>query len=227
MNKKIFLLVIIVAIVSSAVYVFFPLSKDYSELRSELRSGIILHNPEKPLPHFSLIDDKQKEFSNANFVDKWTIVVFGYTNCPDICPTELMDMSMLKSKIAKQKSNFNPSLVMITFDAIRDTPDVLGKFVKHFDSEFVGVSGDQLQIDKVVKSFKAYYERVVYDENDKQVILNANEPLPEDAIEKGYVINHTAWIYLISPDGQIFAGFPTPHDINKMLGDLNVIFDSY
>ena len=97
----------------------------------------------------------------------------------------------------------------------------------HFDKTFVGVSGDMQQIDQLVKSLGAYYERVVYDDEGKSVTLKKHEPLPEDAIEKGYIINHTARIYLISPDGQVLAGFPTPHKVNDMAGDIKLLTQTF
>ena len=99
----------------------------------------------------------------------------------------------------------------MTFDPLRDTPEVMRTYINHFDKEFLGVSGEQAQIDKLIKPFGVYYERVVKDENGKQLILKYSDKLPKNTLKESYIINHTAWIYLMNLEGQIFAGFPTPH----------------
>ena len=104
---------------------------------------------------------------------------------------------------------------------------MLKKYVRYFDKDFIGVSGQQSQIDQLIKPFGAYYERVIYDKNDKPVILKANEKLPKNALKDGYIINHTAWIYLINPEGQIFAGFPTPHKPSEMIKDIKLIMSQF
>jgi protein SCO1/2 len=95
-----------------------------------------------------------------------------------------------------------PTVVAITFDPLRDTPEVLKEYITHFDKDFIGVSGEQAQIDQLIKPFGAYYERVIYDKKGKPVTLKAGEKLPKGSLEKGYVSNHTAWIYCAVMESQ-------------------------
>ncbi len=208
-----------------AIAALYPLSgiKDYKSLNAKLTAAHIMHNADKPLSDFSLIDHNGDVFDNNSLMGSWSLVLFIYTHCPDVCPTELANMAMLKAQLENKHSAIIPKVVAITFDPIRDTPEVLKTYVSHFDKGFVGVSGDSQQIDQLVKDLGAYYERVVYDEAGKPITLKKNEPLPEDAIEKGYVINHTAIIYLISPNGQVLAGFPTPHKVSDMANDIELL----
>ncbi|MBW5290235.1 MAG: Cytochrome oxidase biogenesis protein Sco1/SenC/PrrC, putative copper metallochaperone [Candidatus Ruthia sp. Asou_11_S2] len=225
MFKKILIITVVATAVVLSLYVNF--GNHYKELAKQLKVSFMLYNPDKELSSFSLIDHNNNKFNNKNFKGKWTLLSFIYTHCPDVCPTGLVDMSILKSTLIKRSASIVPNLVTITFDPIRDTPKVLKTYVTHFDKSFLGVSGNQSQINQLVQDFGAYYERVVYVKNGKPTILKNDEPLPEGVLESGYLINHTAWIYLLSPDGQIFAGFPSPHNPLEMADDIELLTKNY
>ncbi len=228
MQKKILLLLTIAAFVLVFVALYFTISdSDYKYLSKNLKVSHLIYNPDKKLSSFSLIDHNNNKFENENLKDEWTVLTFIYTHCPDVCPTELMNISTLKSKIKKSNSSFMPNFVVITFDPIRDTPEILKSYVTHFDEDFLGVSGDQKQIDQLVKDFGAYYERVMYSDNGELILIPNYEKIPPEAMENGYSINHTAWVYLVNPGGQIHAGFPAPHKPNDMLEDIKLLVDNY
>ena len=229
MQKKILLLLLtIAAFVLVFVALYFTISdSDYKYLSKNLKVSHLIYNPDKKLSSFSLIDHNNNKFENENLKDEWTVLTFIYTHCPDVCPTELMNISTLKSKIKKSNSSFMPNFVVITFDPIRDTPEILKSYVTHFDEDFLGVSGDQKQIDQLVKDFGAYYERVMYSDNGELILIPNYEKIPPEAMENGYSINHTAWVYLVNPGGQIHAGFPAPHKPNDMLEDIKLLVDNY
>jgi protein SCO1/2 len=229
MQKKILLLLLtIAAFVLVFVALYFTISdSDYKYLSKNLKVSHLIYNPDKKLSSFSLIDHNNNKFENENLKDEWTVLTFIYTHCPDVCPTELMNISTLKSKIKKSNSSFMPNFVVITFDPIRDTPEILKSYVTHFDEDFLGVSGDQNQIDQLVKDFGAYYERVMYSDSGELILIPNYEKIPPEAMENGYSINHTAWVYLVNPGGQIHAGFPAPHKPNDMLEDIKLLVDNY
>ena len=229
MQKKILLLLLtIAAFVLVFVALYFTISdSDYKYLSKNLKVSHLIYNPDKKLSSFSLIDHNNNKFENENLKDEWTVLTFIYTHCPDVCPTELMNISTLKSKIKKSNSSFMPNFVVITFDPIRDTPEILKSYVTHFDEDFLGVSGDQKQIDQLVKDFGAYYERVMHSDNGELILIPNYEKIPPEAMENGYSINHTAWVYLVNPGGQIHAGFPAPHKPNDMLEDIKLLVDNY
>ena len=228
MQKKILLLLTIAAFVLVFVALYFTISdSDYKYLSKNLKVSHLIYNPDKKLSSFSLIDHNNNKFENKNLKDEWTVLTFIYTHCPDVCPTELMNISTLKSKIKKSNSSFMPNFVVITFDPIRDTPEILKSYVTYFDEDFLGVSGDQNQIDQMVKDFGAYYERVMYSDNGELILIPNYEKIPPEAMENGYSINHTAWVYLVNPGGQIHAGFPAPHKPNDMLEDIKLLVDNY
>lgn len=218
-TKKSILIIALLGLLATAFYLA-HFNKDYKTLAKQLKVSHIIYNPDKPLPSFSLIDHNNNKFDNNNLKGQWSLVLFIYTHCPDVCPTELFDMSRLKKFIIKNKKITAPRVIAITFDPLRDTPEIMKTYVTNFDKDFIGVSGEQAQIDKLIKPFGAYYERVIYDKDGKQVTLKATDKLPENALKEGYIINHTAWVYLINPEGQIFAGFPSPHKPSAMAKDI-------
>mgnify|MGYP000079579789 FL=1 len=223
--SKTTLLITIAFIVSIGVAVFSTnTNTDYQFLKRQLKVSHVLHNTNKVLPNFSLVDHNQHLFNNDRFKGKWTLLTFIYTHCPDVCPTILMDMSMLKSILIQRGVETVPEFVAITFDPKRDTPEVLKTYITHFDKDFLGVSGDQTQIDQLIKPFGTYYERSI-EVDGKTVIIPNGQAIPESVTS--YSINHTAWLYLISPDGEIFAGFPTPHKPHNMADDIELLISNY
>ena len=227
MRVKFFIVISVAILLIAAVLYSLSGSKDYRSLNAKLTAAQIMHNPQRPLSTFSLSDHNGDVFNNNSLMGDWSLVLFIYTHCPDVCPTELANMAMLKAQLENKRSATIPKVVAITFDPLRDTPKVLKTYVAHFDKAFIGVSGDTQQIDQLVKDLGAYYERVIYDEAGKPITLKKHEPLPKDAIEKGYVINHTARVYLMSPDGQVLAGFPTPHKVDGMANDIELLIKAF
>lgn len=224
MLKKILIPAVILGVLVTA----FVLTKqtDYQDLGRQLRAGHVIYNPNKPLPDFSLIDHNNQTFNNQNLKDKWTLLLFIYTHCPDVCPTELLDMSLLRRKLNNDNAKA-PEVVAITFDPLRDTPEVMKDYITYFNKDFVGVSGEQAQINRLTKPLGIYYERVVEDKNGKHTILKADAKISAEVLKQGYLVNHTAWIYLMAPNGQTFAGFPSPHKLDDMAHDIKLIVDNF
>ena len=192
---------------------------DYLSLEPQLKVSRILSSSGQALPEFELLDHHQQAFNRDRLKDRWSLVFFGYTHCPDVCPTGLMDMASIKM-LLKNQGIKAPEIFFITFDPKRDTADLLKTFVTHFDKDFIGVSGDKAQIDQLIKPFAAYYERVFY-QDGKPVTLKPSETLPAGVDQ--YLINHTASIYLINPQARIVADFPAPHSPAKVVDDLALL----
>ena len=220
MLKKI---LIIIGILAVGFLLLNANNTDYKHLAKDLKSSHILFNKDKPLIDFDLVDHNNKAFNKDSLKGHWSLLFFGYTHCPDVCPTGLMDMAQLKM-ILSEKGITPPEVVFVTFDARRDTPEVLKSYITYFDKDFVGVTGDQNSINRIIKPFGAYYENVISIDG-VSAILKSGQEIPENI--NNYLINHTAWIYLINPDGEIFAGFPTPHKVKNMADDIELIVDQF
>lgn len=166
--------------------------------QQRLSSATVL-NDEKPLPPFSLLS-AQGKFDNSALAGQWSLIFFGYTFCPDVCPTALLLLKELKSKLVEKKIQ-PPQVVMISLDPARDTPQTLHNYTSAFDPAFVGVTGSDEVLAPLVKHLGVYYLR-----HDQEK-------------SSGYLMDHSAAIYLIDPRGRLKAVFSPPQDLARMLVD--------
>ena len=130
---------------------------------------------------FSLIDHKGEPSSEASFPGKHLVLVFGYTYCPDVCPTTLASLATALDLLEEREAALQP--LFVTIDPDRDTPEVLADYVAAFHPRLVGLTGSPEQIRKVAQDYRVYYAKVGSDDED-------------------YLVDHSAYIYLIGPDGQ-------------------------
>ena len=147
---------------------------------------------------FSLIGNKGW-VSLSDFRGKVVAIYFGYTKCPDVCPTNL---SFLSSAIAQlspeEKKQFQS--IFISVDPGRDTPDVLTEYVKYFDDDMIGLSAAPDDLDPVVVQYGAFYEKVPY----------SNSALM-------YGVDHTSETYIVGKDGKLFSILPHATESIKVL----------
>jgi len=132
---------------------------------------------------FTLTDHNGKPRTLADFKGKVVVVFFGYTQCPDVCPTTLSELAGIKKALGSQAERLQ--VIFITLDPQRDTPELMAGFVPAFDSSFLGLWGEQAVIDKVAKDFKVFAQKVP--SNDS----------------KSYTIDHTAGSYVFDDQGHI------------------------
>lgn len=132
---------------------------------------------------FALPDHNGKMRSLADFRGKAVVVFFGFTHCPDVCPTTMAEMANVMQELGADAERVQ--VLFISVDPERDTPQVLSQYVPAFHPNFLGLTGDQTQTDKVVKEFKAFYQKVP-----------GKEP-------GSYTVDHTAGSYVFDPQGRI------------------------
>jgi protein SCO1/2 len=167
---------------------------------------------DKPLPAFSL-QGSRGEFGNANLVGQWNFMFFGYTQCPDICPTALTLMKDVKAALAAAvqgpSQGMTPpttfQVVFVSVDPQRDTTRLLAEYMAAFDPSFVGLAGTDAELLPLVRNLGVYYQR--NDATDK----------------KHYTVDHSAAIYLIDPQGRLAAVFSPPQQAAKMAADFRRI----
>lgn len=156
-----------------------------------------------PLPAFALQGPRGK-FGNAELAGHWSFMFFGYTQCPDICPTALALMKELKAKLAAGSAvSAAPTfqVVFVSVDPGRDTPQLLGEYMAAFDPSFMGVSGPDAALLPLTRALGVFFQR-----NDRT-----------DA--RHYTVDHSAAIYLIDPQGRLAAVFAPPQEASKMAAD--------
>jgi protein SCO1/2 len=166
----------------------------------ELATGTLL-TPGRTLPDFSLIDQKGRTFATADLRGHWSLLFFGYTNCPDFCPTTLTTLAAMEKNLRSAKAAVIPQVIFVSVDAKRDTPAQLAKYVPYFDPSFVGLTAaDQPSIDAVAKELGV------------AVIIRP-------ASDGNYTVDHSGEIFVLSPDGQIAAILTGPFSADALRGD--------
>ena len=161
--------------------------------------GVLRPEP-KPLRTFELSDQYRQAFNLERLKDKWSFVFFGYTYCPDICPTTLSTLTGVVKQLQEDPQGLsNIQVVFVSVDPQRDTPDVLESYLKYFNEAFQGVTGAQQDIDRLTRQFGAAY-------------MKEPETTPGQ-----YLVSHTSSIFLVDPYGQLIAAFSPPHDANTIV----------
>ena len=153
---------------------------------------------------FQLLDGTGKPVSDMDFRGKYMIIYFGYTFCPDVCPTSLGEIADALDMLSPdQLEKIVP--IFISIDPERDTPEVVGDYVTHFHDRLIGLTGSLDAVKSVAKSYKAYFSK-----GDVDDVGN-------------YPVDHTSYTYVVGPDGKFVTAYrhATPaQDMAKSLKDM-------
>ena len=162
-------------------------------------------DPPRVLRDFTLTDLEGQPMRLSDLRGRLALLFFGYTSCPDVCPTTLVDFAQVKRLLGEQSSQV--AFVFISVDGTRDTPAVLKRYVKHFDKDFIGMTGPEDDVRRIGADYGLYFER---------------QPLPGS--QAGYSVDHTAVAYLVDREGRMIMlyGYGTPAsvidaDLQKLL----------
>jgi protein SCO1/2 len=141
----------------------------------------------------ALTDSNGRAVRWGDLKGKPRAVFFGFTRCPEICPTTVADLSAAIETLGPQGRDLRVDFVSV--DPARDTPDLLGAYFSNFGPQFRGYTGDRREIDRLVASYHAFYEHVPTQDGD-------------------YTVNHTAYVYLLDANGKVvdLMGYQSPPD---------------
>ncbi|KAK8714006.1 hypothetical protein V6N13_149208 [Hibiscus sabdariffa] len=145
---------------------------------------------------FSLINDEGKRVTEKDFMGKWSLVYFGFTHCPDICPDELQKLAAAIDKI-KEKAGIEVVPVFISVDPERDTVEQVHEYVKEFHPKLVGLTGSPEEIKKVARSYRVYYMKTAEEDSD-------------------YLVDHSIVMYLMDPKMEFVKFFGKNNDIDSL-----------
>ena len=162
----------------------------------------VLTKPIK-LDEFMLTADDDSVFSNQSLKDKWSLLFFGYTHCPDVCPLTLHQLAQANKELA-DKLDSTPDIIMVSVDPDRDTSEILQKYVRSFGENVSGVTGNNEELDKLTNQLGIFY--------------NANKHEGEN-----YSVNHSAAVILINKNAEFHAVFSAPHSIEHFVSDLPLL----
>lgn len=153
----------------------------------------------------NMIDTSGQERTLADYKGKVLMIFFGYTQCPDVCPTAMAQAAQAMEILGDKAKDVR--VIMISVDPDRDTPAVLQSYVQAFDDDFIGLTGTQKQLEKTARSFKAFYAR-------------EPGPTPEH-----YAMNHTSAFYLMDKNGEARALLGPTLTPEEMVHDIELLLD--
>ena len=154
---------------------------------------------------FAMPDQNGQRRTMADFQGKVTLLFFGYTQCPDVCPTTLSDLAAVKQKLGAKGVKLQ--VVFVSVDPARDTSEVLKSYIANFDPSFLALRGSDEELAKMAKDFKIYYKKV-----DGQTPAT-------------YTMDHTAGDYIFDPQGRLrlYSRYGTP--VDTLAKDIELLID--
>ena len=166
--------------------------------------------PPRMLNAFDLIDHTGAAFDLERLRGHWNFLFFGYTHCPDICPTTLNTLNVLARTIATLPQPASaPQYLFVSVDPERDTPELLAKFVPYFNPAFIGVTGTTSSIDVLTKQLSIMHMKIESDRPDN------------------YLVDHSAALLLIDPQGNLHALMSPPFNTDRMTQDFQKLTQYY
>ena len=169
----------------------------------QLASAVLYPSP-RELPEFTLTRSDGTPLTHADWKGRWTVAFFGYTNCPDVCPTTLATFKSAASKLAADGAGDRVRFDFISVDPQRDTPEQLAKYVGYFSKDFVAATGADEELSKLTRALGLVYSREATGNGD-------------------YAVDHSASAVLIDPSGREVGLFRPPFDAGAMAADLKTL----
>ncbi|MDB2409270.1 SCO family protein [Pseudomonadales bacterium] len=163
-------------------------------------NGAIMFSMPREISDLSLIDQNQLPFTKSRFADKWTLVFFGFTHCPDICPTTLALLNQVSVALAETDYAVDTQFLLVSLDPLRDTPEKMKPYVEYFNTDFIGVTGEFLSIHRFARQLNIAFQKVVTDSETGD-----------------YTIDHGGNVALINPQGHYHGFYKPPLDVNRMV----------
>ena len=188
------LLAFILLVVGGFVYrITLPRAMTVTEMQV---NGLYLHETPRSFGQLDLVDHQGKPFTRERFEGRWSLVFFGFTYCPDICPTTMAFLDKFVAALEGTEAE-DTQVVMVSVDPARDTVEQLATYVPYFNDEFIGVTGEFHEIHRFATALNTPFRKVPGQGDD-------------------YLVDHSANVVLINPRGDYHGFFKAPLDQAKM-----------
>jgi protein SCO1/2 len=249
MNKRLLIAFVIVDIfLGLAVYRGYKLwnaGEEAAKQTSELREKGTTFFPEpRPLSSFSLIDAQGNDFTSANLVGKWSLVFFGFTHCPDICPLTMKELAEMAAHLT-QAERARLQVILGTVDPERDDSATMAEYVAKYSDDFFGLTGSRVALSVLTKQLYVTYsdpaELVNHDNHHDQAPAQTADGSSQhallsdgahssqtgvgesDGLADDYLITHSGHIALINPQGDFHGVIRPPHRDRDLLAVVKVL----
>jgi protein SCO1/2 len=187
--------ILLIGVVAAGVFLF---SKPASF------RGTMYAEPYPPAPEIELTRDNGTSFKLSEMRGNIVLLFFGYTSCPDVCPTTMAELKQALEELDENDAN-QVQVLFVTVDPERDTPERVQEYVNHFNSDFIGLSGTESELTEVWKKYGVFRENV------------------EGNSAAGYLVNHTARVTLIDRDGNLRLSYAFDTPVDSIVHDLKLL----
>lgn len=201
----VFVLVAIVALVLGLTVNKVLTSKGQGDPTVLLDAGIVLLPQSRNLPELSLTNQDGQTVAVDQLKDQWSLLFFGYTFCPDICPATLAQLRQLQGQLPPE-TLAKLRIVLVTVDPHRDTPEQLKKYLDYFDAGFIGLTGEEATIQKLANGVSIPF-------------------IPADTSKENYTVDHSGNLVIIGPDGKQRGFIRAPINNTKLAAQLPGLLD--
>lgn len=169
--------------------------------------GVFIFDTPRKINDFALQNHHGEIFNKHNLEGKWGLAFFGFTHCPDVCPTTLALLNQVMNQLDGEDIKETTQVMLFSVDPARDTVKVLDTYIPFFNQNFIGVTGDFLEI----LSFSA----------------NLNAPFHKVLTDNDYTVDHSAYIFLINPQGDYQGFFKPPFHVNDFKNNYLAVRQKY
>ena len=170
---------------------------------SPIQGAII--SPARKIAVPALLKGNGAAFTMDDLTGHWSLLFFGYMNCPDVCPVTMGSVAQAKKMAADINHTF-PQVVFVSVDPERDKVELLSDYVQYFDKDFIGVTGDKKLINALALQMSVAYMKMAAEKGSD-----------------GYVVDHSSSLLLLNPEGKLTAFFNPPHDPKTILKDFQTM----
>jgi protein SCO1/2 len=201
-TNKLFIIIILIAAIAG----FFASKQYYVTEGDNAYQALLVYPQQKTFSGFQLTDKNNKPVSIDDFANKWTLLFFGFTHCPDVCPTTLADLQNTFKLLQSENLQQMPEVLFVSVDPERDNPQTLHDYIEFFNADFNAATASQANILSITSQVGVAYHIAEHQTGDTN-----------------YSVDHTAAIFLVSPQKQLYGLFQSPHDAKKMAHDLSLL----
>ena len=199
MGPRNFIVAIVMAIALSAgIFIASRL-----QTPAELRTAFVLPTP-TPLPDFTLQDSAGSAVTRDTFRGHWNLLFFGFTHCPDVCPTTLQVLSAARKAMVASGQRPLPRIVLVSVDPERDTPELIGEYMDYFGNDNLAITGSLEETRKLTSALGIYFEK-------------------QPADDGNYTVDHSAAVLVVNPDAEFQALFGGTHLVDNYVHDLPLV----